>query len=126
MKKIFVSHVFNDREITHSIKGMSVIHSGILNVRFVFVENDVSIEGSDAIDKEIRNVMTDCNVALFLVGNNNHNSPWIEREVQLATSKGLPIIVMRLPHTSGGVPNALRNKPFKECKWGAHNLAILM
>lgn len=126
MKKIFVSHVFNDREVTHSIKGMSVENSGVVNGRFVFVENDVSISGSSAIDREIRNVMSGCNVALFLVGNNNHNSPWIEREVDLATSMGLPIIIMRLPFTSGGVPNALRNKRFDECRWNAHSLAALI
>ncbi|KZN12680.1 TIR domain-containing protein [Marinomonas sp. TW1] len=126
MKKVFVSHVFNDREITHSIKGMSVENSGVVNGRFVFVQNDVSIDGSAAIDREIRNVMSGCNVALFLVGNNNHNSPWIEREVDLATSKGLPIIIMRLPNTNGGVPNALKYKRYQECSWSANKLAALI
>ncbi|MGF1805502.1 TIR domain-containing protein [Aliivibrio sifiae] len=126
MKKIFVSYNFNDKKISHSVKGMSKDSNGPVNGRFVFVEGDVAFNGSDAIDLKIRNTMQNCNVALFLIGNNNHNSPWIEREVELATSKGFPILVMRLPNANGGIPHSLRNRSYKECSWGANNLANLI
>ncbi len=126
MKKIFVSYNFKDRSISHSIKGMSKGNSGPVNGRFIFVENDVSGDGDYAIDREIKNTMDSCDVALFLVGNEIHNSPWINREVEIATSKNIPIIVMRQPRASGGVPNSLKNRNYKECSWGAHSLSKLV
>jgi hypothetical protein len=126
VKNIFVSYNFNDRNISHSIKGMSKENSGPVNGRFIFVKNDMSAEGSLAIDREIKDTMQHCDVALFLVGNNNHNSPWIEREAQLSTSKNLPIIVMKLPQTNGGIPNALKGRNYKECSWNAHSLSQIL
>lgn len=126
MKKIFVSYNFNDRNTSHSIKGMSKDNYGPVNGRFVFVEKNVSGEGDSAIDREIKNTMLYCDIALFLVGNESHNSPWIEREVELATSKNLPIIVMRQPNTSGGIPNSLKNRVYKECSWSAQKLSELV
>ena len=126
MKKIFVSYNFNDRSISHSVNGMSKDNNGPVNGRFVFVEGDVASNGAAAIDKKIGNTMNNCDVALFLVGNNNHNSPWIEREVELATSKGFPILVMKLPDSTGGVPQSLKNRSYRECSWGGNNLARLI
>lgn len=126
MKKIFVSYNFNDRSISHNVKGMSIDNNGPVNGRFVFVEGDVTSNGVAAIDEKIRKTMQNCDVALFLVGNNNHNSPWIEREVELATSKGLPILVMKLPDATGGAPQSLKNRRYKDCSWGANNLARLI
>jgi len=126
MKKIFVSYNFNDRNTSHSIKGMSKYYSGPVNGRFIFVENDVSKEGDSAIDREIKNTMFDCDIALFLVGSESHNSPWIEREVELATSKNLPIIVMQQPNVKGGIPNSLKNRCYTESSWNAHALSQLV
>ena len=126
MKKIFVSYNFNDKSVSHSIKAMSIENNGPINALFVFVEGDSTCNESNAIDLKIRSTIQNCNMALFLIGNNNHNSPWIEREVQLAISKSLPILVMKLPDTTGGIPNSLKNKNYKECQCGGHNLAQLI
>lgn len=126
MKKIFVSYNFKDRNTSYSIKGMSKENSGPVNGVFVFVENDVSRDGNFAIDREIKHSMLNCDVALFLVGDFSHNSPWIEREVELAISKNLPIIVMQQPNTSGGVPNSLKYHNYQKCSWGAKSLSELV
>lgn len=126
MKKIFVSYNFKDRNTSFSISGMSKENSGPVNGTFVFVENDVSRDGDFAIDREIKDTMLNCDVALFLVGDISHNSPWIEREVELAISKSLQIIVMQQPNTSGGVPNLLKNHNYQKCPWGAKALSELV
>lgn len=126
MKKIFVSYNFKDRNTSHSIKGMSKENCGPVNGKFVFVENDVSRAGSAAIDREIKGVMQYCDMAIILIGDESHNSPWIGREVEIAISKNIPIIVMQQPNTSGGVPNSLKFKNYKECSWSGYALSQLV
>lgn len=121
--RIFVSYNFNDREISRSIKGFTQSHGGPVRGNFIFVENDVSAYGDTAIDKEIKEVMSGCDSAFFVIGNNNHNSPWINREAALAISKGLKIVVSSFPNTNGGVPSALRSLPYTEVNWTPSNIA---
>ncbi len=121
--QIFVSYNFNDREISRSIQSFTRLHGGPVRGNFLFVENDVSTYGEAAIDKEIKEVMSGCDAAFFVIGNNNHNSPWINREAVLAMSKGLKIVISRLPNTNGGVPSQLRNIPYTEVQWTASNIA---
>lgn len=121
--RIFVSYNFNDREISRSINSFTQLHGGPVRGNFIFVENDVSGYGDHAIDKEIKDVMTGCVSAFFIVGDNNHNSPWINREVVLAMSKGLKIVISRFPNSNGGVPSQLRNIPYTEVQWTASNIA---
>ncbi|WP_432454695.1 TIR domain-containing protein [Agarivorans sp. QJM3NY_29] len=121
--RIFVSYNFNDREISRSINSFTQSHGGPVRGSFVFVENDVSAYGDHAIDKEIKDVMTGCDSALFIVGDNNHNSPWINREAVLAMSKGLKTVVSRFPNTNGGMPLQLRKTPHTEVKWSPFNIA---
>ncbi|WDD97411.1 TIR domain-containing protein [Thalassomonas actiniarum] len=121
--RIFVSYNFNDREISHSIKNFMQSHGGPVRGSFIFVENDVSAHGDTAIDKEIKDVMSGCDSAFFVVGDNNHNSPWINREADLAVSKGLKIVVTNLPNTYGGVPNLLRQIPHTKVKWKGSDIA---
>lgn len=124
--KIFVSYKFSDKQVCHSIKTMSVDHNGPVKGSFVFVENDMSGHGSTAVNNEIKKVMSNCNIALFLVGNDNHNSNWIKREVDIAISKGMKLVVMRQTNSYGGIPNALLNQSYTECPWGANHLAKLV
>tara|TARA_R110001583_G_scaffold107040_2_gene255578 strand:+ start:2544 stop:2933 length:390 start_codon:yes stop_codon:yes gene_type:complete len=121
--RIFVSYNFNDREISRSIKSFTQAHGGPVRGNFFFVENDVSAYGDMAINKEIKEVMSSCDSAFFVIGNNNHNSPWINREVDLAMSKGLKIVISRFPNTNGGIPSQLRSIPHTEVQWTPSNIA---
>lgn len=106
-KKTFISYAFDDKEIVHSGGSFTEAQGGKVQGQFVRVQKFVGDKGDKAIDAEIKRVIDQCDAALFVVGNNNHNSPWIKREVELATSKGLKIVVARVPGTTGAVPEAL-------------------
>lgn len=122
-RKIFVSYNFKDKEVSHSVKAFLQKHGGKIDGEFVFVTTDVSSEGDAAIDREIRLVQSGCDAALFLIGNNSHNSPWINREAQLAKSNNLCIVLTRLPGSSGGRPYELYNSNYPEAEWTEDNLA---
>jgi antiphage defense system Thoeris ThsB-like protein len=119
-RKIFVSYNFRkDAHLAHNIKTFFQ-PQGRCDGTPVFVEN-VSAQGDDAIDREINRVMEGCDAAVFVVGDDSHNSPWINREAELARSKPLGIVTVRAPGTTGGLPNVLRGSP-EPVDWGHDEL----
>ena len=96
-KSIFVSYNFNDREVVKKVKDMMSAHRNEIDGNVVFVENDVSYNGETAINWEIEHTMEKCDAALFVTGENHHNSPWLDKEVQFAVNKEMPILVTHLP-----------------------------
>ncbi len=125
-KRIFVSYNFKDAEVVRSVKGMLQSNGGRIDGQFVFVTNNVSAEGSSAIDKEINRVLSGCDAALFVVGNNSHNSPWINREAQLAKSKNLCIVLTQFPGATGGVPHELASSSYLTAPWNLDDLSYYL
>ena len=62
-----------------------------------------------AVRQEIERVMSTCEGALLLVGDNTHSSEWIDDELGLATGKyRMPCAAVRHPRSSGGLPPSHR------------------
>lgn len=108
-KRIFVSYNFNDREVAKSVK--SLIETEQLDGQIVFVENDVSYNGQTAVDWEIEHTMEDCDCALFVLGDNARNSPWLEREAAHAKAKDIPVLTSCLPGMNCKTPELLSDSP---------------
>jgi hypothetical protein len=107
--KIFVSYEFMIDPVAKNLPSFFEGPSAPCRAEPVFVRNDVSRQGPEAIKKEIKSVAYECRGAIFLVSDNVHNSPWIEHEGQLAIDKGWPVIFVRMGNSTGGVPNVLKN-----------------
>jgi hypothetical protein len=124
-KSVFVSYHFRrDHEVARNLKAFFQ-PSGTCQGSPVFVENDVSAEGTPAIDREINRVMSGCDAALFVIGDDTHNSPWIDREAALAISKNLPLVAVRRPGSTGNLPPQLRDRtPLVEWKHAALTSAV--
>lgn len=116
-KSVFVSYNFRDDASLARNIGVFFEPRGPCKAIPVFVDEDVSAQGAAAIDREIRRVMMGCHAVVFVVGDSVHNSPWINREAQLARSMGIGIIAVRAPHTSGNVPNELRENDVTVVQW---------
>jgi hypothetical protein len=120
-RKIFISYRFFDNEYARNIKTFFQPQGGMCDGEPVFVTRDRSAEGREAIDAEIRTVMGPCAVVLLVVGDDNHNSRWIDREVELAVSRNLPMLAVRLPGKTGGLPNRvkeiLKDRPVQIVAW---------
>lgn len=125
-RRIFISYNFNDRLNAHNIGQFFQPEGGKCQGKPLFVENDVSSQGEKAIDTEIKSVMDKCKIALFIVGNDVHNSPWIDREAELAVSKNICIAAIRYPNTNGGLPNFLAEREIPIVKWDQNELAKVL
>lgn len=121
---VFISYNFrDDKEFARGIRNFFQPFGPCHGVPH-FVENDVSERGLEAIDAEIRSVMSGCVAAVFVCGQNTHDSPWINREAKLAISRNLGIVVLRAPGSTGGIPNELRalTTPPPLVDWGPEHL----
>ena len=116
-KHIFVSYNFNDREVAKSVKSM--IRREDLEGQIVFVENDVSYNGETAINWEIEHTMAKCDAALFVIGDNPRNSPWINNEAAHAIAKDIPVIGTALPGMEPQTPSALLDSNCPMIHWDA-------
>lgn len=64
--------------------------------------------GWDEVQRYLSPLIRSADVLLALVGDNSHNHQPIDYELQHARSHGMPVIVARIPNTSGGQPKTLR------------------
>lgn len=72
---------------------------------------DVRSEGKSAIRNHLSPKLTGAAAVIVIVGENTHNRPWVDYEVQHALSHHKKVLRVRLPDTTGGPPSALRNHP---------------
>ena len=120
MRNVFVSYNFRDHASARSVKTFFQAQGGRCQGTPVFVEGDFTPLGDEAIDQAIIRVIDGCVAVLFVIGNDNHNSPWIDREAELAISRNMSLVAVRLPETTGGLPNRLAGRSIPFVEWG-HN-----
>lgn len=121
-KKIFVSYNFKDREPAHNVRPFFNRQGGRCQGEPVYVENDVSAQGEAAIREEILRILEPCVGVLFVVGDDSHNSPWIDWEAKMAIRRGLPMVAVQLPNKTGGMPNRLKDLEVPFVAWGQETL----
>jgi hypothetical protein len=114
---VFISYNFKNRELSHTLKNYFQELGGPCEGKPLYVTRDVSEEGAAAIDLEIRAMMDRCTAAIFVIGDDNHNSPWIEREAEIASSRGIAIVAVRLRRTTGALPPKLREMNIQTEDW---------
>lgn len=105
-KSIFISCVFEDSHRIDSIKKWAA-DNRLGDVVITQETEDKRQQGKEAVKKHIQSKIQGAAVILVLVGQDTHNHEWIEAEVELANSFHKEIICVRIPHTTGAVPNLL-------------------
>ncbi len=121
-KYIFISFNYNDLQMEGNLETMFNPSGGPIQGTPIWVKQNVLQEGENAIKREIRSILDQCVIALFLIGQNIHNSPWIEYEYQYAHSTlQIPCIGVNHPHDTYGVPNIAPR--MKRLSWDLQEIA---
>jgi len=107
-KKIFVSFKYSELEWKNNIE--SLFHSEGAQVAVTPVWLSIPAANTPRIsDTEIRKAIRDrvdaCCGLIVVVGNDAHNSPWIDYELGLANALKKPKVAVRHPQATGGLPN---------------------
>jgi hypothetical protein len=116
-RNVFISYRFRDAAVARTVRNFFQAQGGKCEGRAVFGDTDVTEGGESAIRNEVNRIVQECEAVLVVVGDDSHNAPWIDHEVELARSIPLPIVAVQLPGTTGGVPARIRGAadiPFVE------------
>lgn len=108
-KSIFISCVYEDSHRIKSIENWAS-NGRLGNVSIIYETEDKRYEGKEAIKQHIKGKIQGAAFIFVLVGQDTHNHDWIHAEVELANSFNKEIVCIRIPHTTGAIPDILTNK----------------
>jgi hypothetical protein len=108
-KSIFISTVYEDKQKIDNVKSWAESKRlGDIEITHES-EEDKRPLGKQAVKQHLEDKIRKCSAVVVLVGDDTHNHEWIEAEVELAKKFHKPIIPVRLPNTTGGIPEILKN-----------------
>ena len=103
MKKVFLSFADEDSQKVKSL--MLLLSSPEYDLDFYEGPLDIAIDapGADAIKRAIGEKIVKCGIVVCLIGENTHNSKWVDSQLQKNRNKGNKIIAMALKGTQDAV-----------------------
>jgi hypothetical protein len=120
-KRVFISFRWAEKGWRNDLLQFFQENGGPIQASPAYMTQDLSGWEEEQIKAAIRQQMKDCVVLLVLVGDDVHNSPWIEWEGGVANELKIPKFGTRHPDARGGFPNAHRG--MREIDWDGDALA---
>lgn len=122
MARIFVSFKDNDGDAREGFEGTL----SNPNRRFVHVpvssREDVRPRGRGAVENYLRDLVKSVDVVVCLLGNHTADSPWVQYELDVAISIGVPIVPVRISGENGPLPARIAH--LQEVRWKDAGAAI--
>jgi hypothetical protein len=120
-KRVFISSSFAERDLLNNLLGFFQENDGPVQATPAYMTQDRRAEGDARIKEGIREIMKGCSGLIVLVGEQAHNSKWIEYEVGVAASMQIPHVGVRHSARHGGFPNTYVG--MQEVPWHGPELA---
>lgn len=121
-QNIFVSFNFTNYQVTDKVKTMIEAWQQDMVGHIVHGQQNVLYNGPNAIKLQLNNIFEQCDMALFVIGDQAQNSPWLRYEVEQALMAEMPIFVTRIPNTQGFIPEQLQSEDCMKVSWSANEL----
>nr|QEE16833.1 hypothetical protein DSAG12_02663 [Candidatus Prometheoarchaeum syntrophicum] len=121
--KIFISYRETERDYREGFEGLLQNPNSELRGIPISSRNDVRAKGEQAVKNYIKEKIIESDLMICLIGNDSHNSTYVDYEMDVATSKQIPIIGVRIPNTSGGGPNLFIKRELLLLDWNTSNIA---
>ena len=109
MAKIYISCSGDDLHRREGFIGMMKNPNNIFVDDPVRDRKDMRGEPKEEIRQYINNHLQQCSGLILLLGNNTHSRPVVDFELGVAQAKRIPILVVRLPNTTDGLPKRLQS-----------------
>lgn len=117
LKRIFISFREIDRQNREAFEGILKNPNSPLKGTPISSRKDVRNQGEKSVKNYIKGLIDESDCIIVLIGNDSHNSTWIDYEMEVATSKKKPILGVRIPSTSGAGPELFRQRLFIPIEW---------
>jgi len=122
VNQIFISFREIDRQHREGFEGLLQNPNSSLKANPISSRKDVRVQGENVIKDHIKNMLDKSDVVICLIGNDSHNSKWIDYEIEVATSKKIPILGVRIPNTNGNGPYLFRNRNLPLLNWNVKEI----
>jgi hypothetical protein len=109
MRTIFVSYKYEDAKYLNTILNWE--KKGLFSdqIKFVYEKQDKRQEGKIGIEKYLSAYLQGMSLLLVLIGQDTHNSEWVNFEIKYAKQRNKVILPVRIPETTGGIPKIIEN-----------------
>ena len=127
MKKVFLSFADEDSQKVKSL--MPLLSSPEYDLDSYEGPLDIAIDapGADAIKRSIGEKIVKCGIVVCLIGENTHNSKWVDVQLQKNRNKGNKIIAMALKGTQDAVlPAVIKEENLTFYPWDPERLKELI
>ncbi len=123
MINIFVSFREIDRDHREGFEGTLQNPESPLRGYPLSSRKDIRAEGEDAVKAYIREKMQPSDIIIVLIGDDSHNSKWIDYEMDLATTWQKPIFGVRINGTRGNGPTLFVQRNLEILDWDVSIIA---
>lgn len=123
MHQVFVSYVFEDKLSKDRIEAWAAAGQ-FGRVRIIAEARDLRAAGDAAVRAVLRPKLQGAAALLLLVGNDTHNHHWVDYEVDVMQSARKPVVVVRVPGTTGAAPFSARHFPVVDLRADAIREAL--
>lgn len=123
-KRIFLSFSFVDRGLLNDLLRFFQPHGGPVMATPTYMVSDISEGGPERISQAIREQMQGCVGVLLLVGDEAHNSRWIQYEMGVANELRIRKFRVQHPTRTGGAPVA--HAGMHEIPWSPQEVAAVL
>lgn len=118
--KLFLSYKWEDKTYVDGFKGMIENPNTDYNHVGISERKNYKQQGESAIRRYLRGLIGEADALVCLIGDNTHNSKWIDYELSVANSQQKKIIPVRIKGTTGGLPQLLKGQ--EEVRWNSREI----
>jgi len=122
LEKIFISFRESDRQHREGFEGLLQNPNSSLKAIPISSREDVRHQGELAVKNYIKEMLDESDIMICLIGDDSHNSKWIDYEVDVAISKNIPIIGVRVPNTYGSGPILFKKRDLPLINWNVNEI----
>lgn len=110
MSSVFISFDYGDIASKKAVDNWANQGMGTDINLYAWDGESESNKGADYVKQNIRDMINKSDTVLVLVGDDTHNRPWVDYEVNHGLCHGKKVIWTQLPGTSGAPPEKLRGQ----------------
>ena len=123
-RHVFLSFIEEDLQLVELFRGQAKNANSDLAFDDYSLKIPINSDNADYVKQQIRNKIDGVSVTLCLIGDNTHNSDWVDWEIETSDKMGKGIVGMRLHSSSSDiVPDALNDVDADIVDW---NIADVM
>ena len=117
--RVFISYKWEDKEFADGLMGTFLNPNNEYRHVPYNEREDYRQQGDYVIKVYLRGLINECRSLICIVGENTHSSRWVAYELEVANSQNKKIVPVRIPNTTGGPLNLIKDWDINIVEWNS-------